>query len=104
MRIAVVDDSARDRLWLAGELKSLLARRRLEGTVVAFAGGEAFLDVYVGTTKERGLESIQIKPNSALLEHLLCYTTIVNSKLPLSMLIWERQKAMLQNPKRRAGL
>ena len=43
MRVAVVDDNAADRLWLAGELKDLLARRRLEGTVTAFAGGEAFL-------------------------------------------------------------
>ena len=44
MRIAVVDDGAADRLWLAGELEALLARRRLEGTVSAFDGGEPFLE------------------------------------------------------------
>ena len=43
MRVAVVDDSAADRLWLAGELKTLLARRGLEGTVTAFDCGESFL-------------------------------------------------------------
>ena len=32
VRIAVVDDCAADREWLCGELESLLARRRLEGT------------------------------------------------------------------------
>lgn len=67
MRVAVVDDNAADRLWLAGELKSLLARRRLEGTVAAFACGEdflaaarrgrfdlAFLDIYM-----EGLEGVE---------------------------------------------
>ncbi|WP_302620122.1 hypothetical protein [uncultured Oscillibacter sp.] len=44
MRVAVVDDGARDREWLAGELAALLARRRLEGTVAAFASGESFLE------------------------------------------------------------
>ena len=39
MRVAVVDDNAGDRLWLVGELEGLLARRRLEGTVAAFADG-----------------------------------------------------------------
>lgn len=43
MRVAVVDDSAADRLWLAGELEALLARRRLEGTVTVFEGGARFL-------------------------------------------------------------
>lgn len=44
MRIAVVDDGAADRLWLAGELEALLARRRLDGIVEAFDGGEPFLE------------------------------------------------------------
>lgn len=44
MRVAVVDDSAQDRAWLAGELEALLARRGLEGRVLAFAGGGAFLE------------------------------------------------------------
>lgn len=44
MRVAVVDDSARDRAWLAGELEALLARRGLEGKVLAFAGGGDFLE------------------------------------------------------------
>lgn len=44
MRIAVVDDGTADRLWLAGELEALLARRRLEGTVSAFDDGEPFLE------------------------------------------------------------
>ena len=43
MRVAVVDDCAADRLWLAGELEGLLARRRLEGTVTVFSGGGSFL-------------------------------------------------------------
>ena len=43
MRVAVVDDSAADRLWLAGELEALLARRRLEGTVTVFESGARFL-------------------------------------------------------------
>lgn len=43
MRVAVVDDCAADRLWLAGELETLLAGRRLEGTVTAFESGENFL-------------------------------------------------------------
>ena len=34
----------RDREWLVGELAALLARRRLEGTVAAFASGESFLE------------------------------------------------------------
>lgn len=44
MRIAVVDDVAADRLWLAGELEALLARRGLRGTVTALASGESFLE------------------------------------------------------------
>ena len=44
MRVAVVDDSAADRAWLAGELEALLARRGLEGTVTAFSEGGAFLE------------------------------------------------------------
>lgn len=60
MRAAVVDDNARDRAWLVGELEALLARRRLEAGVTAFSrGGDflaaarkepfalAFLDVYM---------------------------------------------------------
>ena len=43
MRVAVVDDNARDRAWLAGELESLLARRGLSGSVTAFGRGEDFL-------------------------------------------------------------
>lgn len=43
MRVAVVDDNARDRAWLAGELETLLARRGLEGRVLAFGRGEDFL-------------------------------------------------------------
>ena len=39
MRVAVVDDNARDRAWLAGELEALLARRGLEGRVLAFGRG-----------------------------------------------------------------
>ena len=44
MRIAVVDDCARDRAWLAEELEALLARRGLEGTVTAFSEGGDFLE------------------------------------------------------------
>lgn len=44
MRIAVVDDAAADRRWLAGELEALLARRGLEGTVTAFDSGGDFLE------------------------------------------------------------
>lgn len=44
MRIAVVDDNARDRAWLVGELESLLARRGLEGSVTGFDRGGAFLE------------------------------------------------------------
>lgn len=44
MRIAVVDDAASDRRWLAGELEALLVRRGLEGTVTAFDGGGDFLE------------------------------------------------------------
>ena len=43
MRIAVVDDNAEDRRWLAEQLESLLARRRMAGTILPFASGEAFL-------------------------------------------------------------
>ncbi len=44
MRVAVVDDRAGDRAWLTEELKALLQRRRLEGTVTAFDRGGAFLE------------------------------------------------------------
>lgn len=44
MRVAVVDDNARDRAWLTGELEKLLARRGLEGTVTAFSEGGDFLE------------------------------------------------------------
>ena len=44
MRVAVVDDHAGDRAWLTEELKALLQRRRLEGTVTAFDRGGAFLE------------------------------------------------------------
>lgn len=70
MRIAVVDDCARDRDWLAGELEALLRRRGLEGRVMAFgrgrdflkAAGEerfalAFLDVYM--SEMDGVETAQ---------------------------------------------
>ena len=43
MRIAIVDDDAADRRWLAEQLEALLIRRRLEGKVFLFAGGESFL-------------------------------------------------------------
>lgn len=43
MRIAVVDDCAADRAWLASELEDLLIRRRLAGAVAAFGDGESFL-------------------------------------------------------------
>lgn len=44
MRVAVVDDNARDRAWLAEELEALLARRGLVGSVTAFDRGGAFLE------------------------------------------------------------
>lgn len=44
MRVAVVDDSARDRAWLTEELEALLARRGLEGSVTAFGRGGDFLE------------------------------------------------------------
>lgn len=44
MRIAIVDDNAGDRAWLSRQLEDLLSRRRQEGTVLSFAGGESFLD------------------------------------------------------------
>ena len=44
VRIAVVDDNAADRDWLAGQVEALLARRGLEGTVLPFPDGEGFLD------------------------------------------------------------
>ncbi len=43
MRIAVVDDCAADRAWLAEALERLLARQGPEGAVEAFGSGEAFL-------------------------------------------------------------
>ena len=43
MRIAVVDDNAADRAWLAEQMEALLSRRRMEGSVVSFSGGERFL-------------------------------------------------------------
>lgn len=43
MRVAVVDDDARDRAWLTAELEALLERRGLEGTAASFESGEAFL-------------------------------------------------------------
>lgn len=43
MRIAVVDDNAADRAWLAEQIGELLIRRRLEGTVIPFPDGEGFL-------------------------------------------------------------
>lgn len=44
MRVAVVDDNARDRAWLVEELEVLLARRGLVGSVTAFDRGGAFLE------------------------------------------------------------
>ena len=43
MRVAIVDDNAADRDWLAGQVEALLARRGLEGTVFPFSDGEGFL-------------------------------------------------------------
>ena len=40
MRVAIVDDNAADRDWLAGQVEALLARRGLEGTVFPFSDGE----------------------------------------------------------------
>lgn len=43
MRIAIVDDNADDRRWLARQIAELLERRELEGSVSRFASGEEFL-------------------------------------------------------------
>lgn len=48
MRVAVVDDDARDRAWLTAELEALLERRGLEGTVASFGDGGAFLEAARG--------------------------------------------------------
>lgn len=43
MRVAIVDDNAADRDWLAAQVEALLARRGLEGTVFPFPDGAGFL-------------------------------------------------------------
>lgn len=43
MRIAIVDDNADDRRWLAQRVEELLARRNMEGTERLFESGESFL-------------------------------------------------------------
>jgi len=43
MRIAIVDDDATDRNWLAAQLNTLLARRRLDAETILFENGERFL-------------------------------------------------------------
>ena len=43
MRIAIVDDNAADRAWLAAQLERLLIRRGLEGVVFSFSDGDSFL-------------------------------------------------------------
>lgn len=43
MRIAIVDDNADDRRWLARRVERLLARRSMEGTTRLFDSGESFL-------------------------------------------------------------
>ncbi len=49
MRVAVVDDNAADRDWLAEQIENLLARRGLEGTVFPFPDGESFLAASQGS-------------------------------------------------------
>lgn len=43
MRIAIVDDNGEDLRWLADQLESLLARRKIEGALFPFASGADFL-------------------------------------------------------------
>ncbi len=43
MRIAIVDDNADDRRWLARRVERLLARRSMEGAAHLFESGESFL-------------------------------------------------------------
>lgn len=43
MRIAIVDDDADDRRWLARQVEQMLARRSMEGAVRLFDSGESFL-------------------------------------------------------------
>lgn len=43
MRVAIVDDNAADRDWLAVQVEALLARRGLEGAVFPFPDGVRFL-------------------------------------------------------------
>ena len=49
MRVAVVDDNAADRDWLAEQIENLLARRGLEGTVFPFPDGASFLAASQGS-------------------------------------------------------